>query len=238
MPLVDLTIQETVAILTLKAGENRFNPTFLEELLAILDRVEHETDARSLLVTSAHEKIFSNGIDLDWLVPVLQRGDLAAGRAFFTQMNDLFRRLLTYPLITVAAISGHAFAGGAILSCCFDFRFMRADRGYFCLPEVDLGIPFLPGMNAILGKAIPRHLLERMQLTGCRLTAAECLSHNVVRGALPADTLCAEALAFVQPLNKKRGIVGELKRRLNRSILEIMDTQDPPLIASGVYHIA
>ncbi len=238
MPPVDLTIAETVAILTLNSGENRFNPNFLRELLAMLDRVEHETDARSLLVTSAHEKIFSNGIDLDWLVPVLHQGDLDAGRAFFSQMNDLFRRLLTYPLITVAAISGHAFAGGAILSCCFDFRFMRSDRGFFCLPEVDLGIPFLPGMNAILGKAIPRHLLEEMQLTGCRLTAADCLSHHVVRAALPADTLCAEALAFAQPLKKKRSVVGELKRRLNRSILQIMESEDPPLIASGVYHIA
>ena len=74
---------------------------------------------------------------------MVQSNDVAKAKDFFYLLNRLFKRIATYPLITIAAISGHAFAGGAILCCAFDFRFMRSDRGFFCFPEVDLGIPFL-----------------------------------------------------------------------------------------------
>ena len=150
MAMLEYTVDEHVAIVTMNSGENRFNPDFLNRFLDVLDRVEAETDARTLVVRSSHEKIFSNGIDLEWLVPVIEKGDIPAAKDYFFLMNRLFKRTVTYPMITVAAITGHAFAAGAIYSCAFDFRFMRSDRGFFCLPEVDLGIPFLPGMNAML----------------------------------------------------------------------------------------
>ena len=54
---------------------------------------------------------------------------------------------------TVAALQGHTFAGGAMLALAHDQRVMRADRGYFCLPEVDINIPFTVGMSALIGLA-------------------------------------------------------------------------------------
>ena len=120
-----------------------------------------------MVVTSGHEKIFSNGIDLDWLTPMMRKGALDEAKTFFYQMMTLFRRILFYPMPTIAAVSGHAFAGGAILCCAFDFRFMRSDRGFFCFPEVDLGIPFLPGMIALMNKAMPSQVFDEMQLRVC-----------------------------------------------------------------------
>lgn len=237
MPLVEYTIDENVAIITLNDGENRFNPDFLTAFLGILDQVEKDTEALTVVVTSAHEKIFSNGIDLEWLVPVIQNNDLDTAKTYFYQLNTLFKRLVTYPLLTVAAISGHAFAGGAIMSCAFDFRFMRNDRGYFCFPEVDLGIPFLPGMNALLAKAIPRYKMEEMEYTGCRLTAGECEKHHIVTKACHQDDLMNETLAFAKALNKKRSIVQEMKLRLNRPIVHAMDVEDIPFIESGKFNI-
>jgi len=139
MAVVEWMLDEKVAMVTLNDGENRFNPDFLENFMGVLDQIEKETDANVLVVTSSHEKIFSNGIDLEWLIPHVQKGDIETAKAFFYTMNRLFRRLLLYPMPTVCAISGHAFAGGAIMTCAFDFRFMRSDRGFFCFPEVDLG---------------------------------------------------------------------------------------------------
>lgn len=238
MPLVEYTIDENVAIVTLNDGENRFNPDFLTAFLAVLDQIENDTGALTVVVTSAHEKIFSNGIDLEWVLPIIQSNDIETAKAFFHQLNALFKRIVTYPMLTVAAISGHAFAGGAIMSCAFDFRFMRSDRGYFCFPEVDLGIPFLPGMNALLAKAIPRYKMEEMEYTGCRLTAAECEKHHIITKACHQDDLMQETLAFAKSLNKKRAIVHEMKFRLNQPIVKAIDLEDVAYIESGKFNIS
>ena len=234
---MDYTVDGHVAILTLSSGENCFNPTFLQNFLTILDEIETATSATTLVVISSHEKIFSNGIDLEWLVPVIQKGDIQAAKDFFYLLNQLFRRVVTYPLLTVAAISGHTFAGGAILCCAFDFRMMRSDRGFFCFPEVDLGIPFLPGMNALLKKAIPLYKMEEMEYTGCRLTADECLQHHIITQACPVQDLMRQTLLFAKSLNKKRTIIQEMKLRLNKDIVHAIDVDDKPYIESGKFNI-
>ncbi|WP_319524785.1 enoyl-CoA hydratase/isomerase family protein [uncultured Desulfosarcina sp.] len=237
MTLVSYAVNDHVATVTLNDGENRFNPNFLNAFLETLDDIEKNTDATTLVVTSSHEKIFSNGIDLEWLVPVIQSGDVVRAKDFFYLLNRLFKRIATYPLLTIAAISGHAFAGGAIMCCAFDFRFMRSDRGFFCFPEVDLGIPFLPGMNALLKKAMPMYMVETMQYTGARLTAEQCVAHHIMTKAAPMETLMEETTAFAMTVNKRRPIVAEMKKRLNKEIITAIDIEDVPYIESGKFNI-
>lgn len=232
MALVEFSLDETVAVVSMNSGENCLNLDFIKAYLDVLDQVEKETSVKTLVVHSSHEKIFSNGLDLEWLGPVFQNREFGVISDFFYQMNRLYKRILLYPMITIAAINGHAFAAGAILTCAFDFRFMRSDRGYFCLPEIDLGMPFLPGMLALLKKAIPMYQLEELQYTGKRLTAAECERHHIVTKACHVDTLMDEALAFAKSLNKNRGIISEMKSRMYQDIVQVLDTEDGPYIES------
>jgi len=234
---VEIKLEDNVAIVTLDEGENRLNLDFLTKFMDALDRVEKNTDATALVVRGAHEKIFSNGIDLEWLVPILQKNDQATAKKFIETMMALFRKIALYPMITIAAITGHAFAGGAIMCCYFDFRFMRQDRGFLCFPEVDLGIPFLPGMMAAMKKAIPRYKLDEMVLTGKRLTAQECLEHHIITGAGHIDELMNDVMEFARLQNKRRPVVELIKAEMNKEIVRAIDHDDKPIIESGRFYV-
>lgn len=225
------------AIITMDNGENRFNPDFIQSFLDVLAEIEQNDQARTMVVTSAHPKIFSNGIDLEWLAPIIQKKDGKTAKAFFYQLNQLFKKTLNMPIITMAAINGHAFAGGAIWACAFDFRFMRTERGYFCFPEVDLGIPFLPGMLALLAKAIPRQKMEEMALTGCRLTAEECVQHNIVTQACHTDKLMDTILSYARGIDKKPAVVRQMKLRMYQSIFHALEVEDMNYIESEIFNI-
>jgi len=230
MAMYEYTMDEKVAVLTM--NETVFNINSLTEFLSMLDQIEKDTDAKALVVGSSDEKIWCNGIDLNWLLPYVQKQERKITDMFSAKLNELLKRLLVYPMITVAAITGHAFAGGAIMACCFDFRFMRKDRGFLCFPEVDLGIPFIPSMTAMDRKAMPMYMVEDMQLTGRRVTADELELRHVIRKACTMDKLMGEAVSFAKGLNKQRAIVGKLKSVLHKDILTVMEVDDPPAIKS------
>lgn len=237
MSLVEYELEDQVAVLTWNSGENRFNPDFLKAHLDAVDEIEEKTDARVIVVRSAHEKIWCNGIDLEWLAPFVFDGDKATIKQFFFQLNDFFRSLLAGPFITIACMNGHAFAGGAMAACACDYRYMRSDRGFVCVPEVDLGMRFLPGMMAILKHAIPGHTVKDMVLSGRRLTAEDCLASGIIQKACHMDALLDETLNFARTRIKERAVVAAIKRDLYAEILGVMDTQDPVVIHAGGWNV-
>ncbi len=130
MPTLDRA--DGVFVLDLGDGQNRFHPDWIRSVNAALDEVEAAGDHRAL-VSVATGKIYSNGLDLEWL-----SANLDQLYDYVTCVQQLFARVLSLPMISVAALQGHTFAAGAIFSMAHDFRVMRADRGYWCLPEVDI----------------------------------------------------------------------------------------------------
>lgn len=233
MAVIDWEKKETVAVISMNNGANRQNLVFAREINEAFDRILEDNGIYSIVLTSSDAKNFSQGIDVDWLGNCFTQKDFTSIKEFMLEMNTVFKRLLTMPLPVIAAINGHAFGNGAIISCACDFRFMKADRGFFCFPEVDLGIPFLPGMIAFVRKAVPEYLFNRIKLTGERLTADDLLLHHVIedKGEDQAEMM-EKVMAFAGGFQKKRGIFGEHKRRMHRAILETIDREDPPIIES------
>ncbi|MGA9048327.1 MAG: enoyl-CoA hydratase/isomerase family protein [Dehalococcoidia bacterium] len=222
MSSIEWKVDENIAVLTMNAGENRFNIAFCNEILTALDDIEKKTQANALVVTATHEKIWSNGMDLEWLVPAVGRKDPEV-ITFLDLQDKMMKRMLFYPMITVAAITGHAFASGAIFASCFDFRFMRSDRGFYCFPEVDINIPFLHYMDALIKKALPQHMVIEAEFLGKRFTAAELEKYHVVRKACTLSELMPEATAFAKSLNKGRWIIGEMKKVMYKDLGYLMD---------------
>ena len=223
--------RETVGIITMNAGENRQNPDYIRAIVAAFDEIEKDGEISSVIITSSDRKNWSLGIDLKWIAQAMAEKDFPAIREFMYGMNRVYRRVLLYPLPVIAAINGHAFAAGAILACACDFRFMKSDRGFFCFPEIDISIPFLPGMLAIVGKAIPYDKLEELVLTGKRTVAAELEAHHIiVKTCENEEALMQEAMTFAKTFNKKRPIFAEMKKRLHRRIIDTMEKEDPAFI--------
>jgi enoyl-CoA hydratase/carnithine racemase len=231
MPIVLWEKKDTVAVLNMNNKENRQNLDFANAMIEALDEIQVDREIFAVVIGSSDEKNWSQGIDLQWLMERKAAGDLHAIRSFIYRMNDVFKKLLLYPMPVVAAINGHAFGNGALLSCACDFRFMRSDKGYFCFPEVDVSIPFLPGMIAFARKAIPEYKYQEMVYTGRRFTAFELEEHHIINKACTdLDELMRESMDFARRFEKKRGIFGELKKRMYKSIVEVFDNEDPKYI--------
>ncbi|MGH7786381.1 MAG: enoyl-CoA hydratase-related protein [Candidatus Binatia bacterium] len=217
--MIDLRREGAVFVLTMRAGENRFNRAFVTALGAALDEVEGP-GGPAALVTVGAEKFYSNGLDLTWLA-----GDGASeGGAFIRDFLRLLGRVLALPLPTVAAINGHAYAGGGMLALTHDFRVMRADRGYFCLPEADIKLPFAPGMSAMIIAKLDPPVSRDLMLTGRRLGGQEAAALRVVDEAVDADQVLPRAIERAAALaDKDRATYQAIKRRMYAEAIGLLE---------------
>lgn len=233
MENIALTFNGDVAIITMQNGENRHNPEYAQGMLKSLQRVIDNPSCKALVITSNDEKCFSLGIDTDWLMPAMKAQQFDEIKAFMHSMDDIFKTLLLFPLPVIAAINGHAFGNGAILACACDFRFMRSDKGFFCFPEVDLSIPFLPGMIEFVKKAMPYYRFNEMKLSGRRVSGIELEQDHIIEKAYDSkEALMHGAIEYATTFDKKRSIFGEHKKRLHKHIVHTIDTENKPLIES------
>jgi len=231
MSILEWRKEGTVAVVTMTNGENRHNPTFTEAILKAFDEIERDEGVSSVVIVSSDAKNWSQGIDVQWLMGAFNSKDFQAVKDFMYGLNRIFKRILLYPMPVIAAINGHAFGDGAILACACDFRFMKSDKGFFCFPEVDISIPFLPGMFALLRKAMPYYKFEEAVFSGKRMGAKELEEHHViVKACADYEELMKESVAFAKTFKKKRAIFGEMKRRMHKHIVELMDKEDPEYI--------
>lgn len=194
MPSLDY--HDKIAVLDLGDGENRFSPAFLDELNTHLDTVI--ADGAHALITTASAKFYSNGLDLDWLSANGDRADW-----YVDQVHQLFARVLTLGLPTVAAMPGHAFGAGAMLAIAHDYRIMRADRGYFCFPEVDIRIPFTPGMAALIQAKLTPQTAVASMTTGRRWGGVDAAAAGIVDTTAAEGELVSAAIELLTPLGAK-----------------------------------
>lgn len=194
--MISLRRDGDVYVLSLGDGDNRFNRDTVDRIDAALAEIEG-AEPPAALVTVASGKIWSNGLDLDYMATL---DDVVP---FVSDVQRLMARLLELPMPTVAAVQGHAFAGGAMLALAHDVRVMREDRGYLCLPEVDLGMPFGAGFAALIAAKVPMPARHRMTVFGERLAAPDAVALGVVDHAVPLDAVTPTAMALAGELAEK-----------------------------------
>jgi enoyl-CoA hydratase/carnithine racemase len=210
-----------VFLLSLGDGENRFNDDFISGFNAALDEVEAAAAPRALVVT-AEGKIWSNGLDLEWMG---QNTDRIA--PFLDGVHDMYARMLELGVPNAAAIQGHCFAGGAMLAVAHDFKVMREDRGYWCLPEVDINIPFTPGMAALVQARNLKRSSHEAMTTGRRYGGTEAAEAGLIDEAVPLDEVVARAVERVAPLAKQDpGTLKTIKQRMYAGAITLLRDRD------------
>jgi enoyl-CoA hydratase/carnithine racemase len=130
-------------------------------------------------------------------------------------VHSLLARLLAFPAATVAAVNGHAYAGGAMLALACDLRVMRADRGFLCLPEVDLGLPFTVGMTALLRAKMTPTTATAAMVFGARYSASDAVEAGLVHAAVDETKVLATAVQRAGALaGKNPAAMRTIKERL------------------------
>lgn len=201
--------------------DNRLTPAFCAAMLEALDRVEFAlaTAPRGVLVTtSAQPKFYSNGLDLQ----------LALGTPHFTEnsLYPVFRRLLTFPLPTVALVNGHAFAGGLMLAMHHDYRvFGGGDRGYLSVNELEFGAPLMPPMAGIFRVKLAAPVLRTLVLEAKRWTAPDALAAGLLDRLDGWDGVMALVRDRALVEKGKSGVYGLLKKEMYREQVALLDAR-------------
>ncbi|MBW1748495.1 MAG: enoyl-CoA hydratase/isomerase family protein, partial [Deltaproteobacteria bacterium] len=175
---------------------------------------------RGLVLGSSNEKFFSIGLDIPDLYP-LDREDF---RDFLRVFNRVCMDLYTLPKPTVAAITGHALAGGCILALCCDWRFIAEGRKLMGLNEVKLGVPVPYLADRVLHALAGVRHARKMMEGGDFYAPAEALEMGMVDEVLPVEEVVNRALAHAEKLGSlpKTGY-GMIKRnRVETTVTEVL----------------
>jgi Delta3-Delta2-enoyl-CoA isomerase len=215
--VIELDRDASVWVLRMQGGENRFGLEWLDSVNAALDRVEASESPRAL-VTTGEGKFYSNGMDLDWLASEPERaGD------YLRSIYALLGRVLGFPAITVAAVNGHAFGGGALLASAHDFAVMRADRGFWCMPEADLGLPLTAEYMSVLTAKLPGRTVHEAVLTGRRYGGHDALAAGIVQQTAAEQDVLTRAIEVAADLSGKDArTIAEHKRLLYGPAISVL----------------
>ena len=206
-----------VTVVRMNHDENRLHPQLLAALEATLNHVGLADEPAALVLTGAG-KFFSNGLDLEYMSA--NPGD---AEQLLARVHALLGRMLGLEVPTAAAINGHAFAAGAMLALTADEAVMRSDRGYFCLPEADLGLPFTPAMSALITSRLSPPVAHQAMVTAQRYGASEALAAGIVAEVAAEDAVLERAVTRAQALaSKSRHVIGDIKRGLYGDTLELL----------------
>lgn len=169
------------------------------------------------LILTGTGKFFSNGLSTEDLVEDPTH--------MLLTFHKLLARLLTFPIPTIAAINGHAFAGGAMLGLSCDYRVMNSQRGYLCVNEVDIGLTLTPGMYAVLRAKVNRSEWTPMMLGAKRYGGPEAVTASLVQLAVPAEDVDQRAMTLAMSLVKKgsnRDVYRSLKAQIYHAEIEML----------------
>ena len=222
--MIELAEQNGVTVLRLAHGKvNAMSMEFCEALTA---RFAEIPPARAVVMT-ATGRTFSAGVDLVRLL----EGGAPYVRKFLPVLSNMFATVFSHPAPVVAAINGHAIAGGCVLACAADKRLMARNGGRIGVTELLVGVPFPPAAMEIMRCAIASQFFAEAILSGATYTPDEAVARGFVHDVVEPQALLENAVAAANALAALPPKAFALtKRQIRAPALERM--QNPELDAA------
>lgn len=210
-----VTIEDSIATITLAHGKvNSINETLVDDFNKSLDQIETDANVHAVVLTG-REKFFSFGFDVPELL-TLSREDLTR---FFTKHTALLSRLFMFDKPIVAAINGHATAGGCMLITPCDFRIVAEGRARIGLNEIDLGVAVFGGSAEMLRYCVGDRNAELILNEGTLYTVEQAREFGLVDRVVSPDDLIPIATAKAKELGAKPGAAYRAIKQLTRGPL-------------------
>ncbi len=193
--MIELQNRGQVALLSMQRGKgNALNLALLEAVDEALTTIEN-SHARAVVLTG-QGSVFGAGVDLGEIVS----GGEPYVRQFLPRMIDSFRRLATFPKPVVAAVNGHAIAGGAIIMLACDQRILARGNARIGLTEIQVGVQFPAWALEVARFATPPEHFSTLILTGRTWLPEDALARGLVDELVEPDTLLDRACAVAEEL--------------------------------------
>src|SRR6185436_9723368 len=188
-PMIERTDADGIVTLRLAHGKvSAIDLELMETLARAIAEIDAGEDARAVILTGTGSS-FSAGLDLFRVV----NGGRDYVEKLYPAMARMFIDLFTLRRPVVAAINGHAIAGGCILAAICDVRLMASGKGRIGVPELLVGVPFPPAILELLRFAFPATTLQSLAYTGRTVLADEALALRVVDEVVEPDALLTRA---------------------------------------------
>jgi enoyl-CoA hydratase len=193
--MIDLRTDNGIAVVSIRHGKANALDIELCEALANCFNELRVSRARAVVVTG-QGRMFSAGVDLIRLSS--DGADYV--RKFLPALHRLYDAAFFHPKPLVAAINGHAIAGGCVLACCADRRIMARGSGRIGVTELLVGVPFPALPFEIVRYAVPAHHLPEFTFGGATYDSDDALRRGWVDEVAGADVVMERAIAVAQEL--------------------------------------
>lgn len=220
MSLIDVGRRGRVAIVTLRhPPANAMNIALTEEIASAFQTLGKDRSVGSVVMTG-QGKSFCAGVDLK-TVPSFGPADQ---RRMVNALNRAFHAVYACPVPVVAAINGHAIAGGLVLALCCDWRIAANTSFLTGLTEVRVGVPFPIGAMEVVRQELRPETARRLVLFGRNITSSDGLESGLFDEMVEPDVLPARAVAAADEFSAlPQAAFAASKRQLRRSAYDAME---------------
>jgi enoyl-CoA hydratase/carnithine racemase len=217
--MLDIEYKDNVGIIKLNHGTtNALNSELIRKLTEALHVIKNDSEVRSLVLSSANEKFFAIGLDIPELFNLTQE----EFTKFYHSYNSMCMDLYSFPKPTIAAITGHAIAGGCILTLCCDYRLMAEGRKLMGLNEIKLGVPIPYPGDCVLRQLIGIKMVREITDMGDFYDSKTLLQIGMVDEVVPIDQLLSTA---IEKAHKLGSLPLDAFQKIKRNRIEAVEYQ-------------